>query len=341
MIVITDILTAPLDEGAKVATFNLITSLKETQYCHIVSLQPKHSFELVNQYFNANKLLLNGKMLRSIRLNNHRKILYIPGASATPFSFIRAKILQLITKKDVYLLALQPRRYKLFFKFLAQNISPQCIISQSNKTSHYLSKLKIKNEVLPLGVNTDKYYQLSAEQRKSLRSQYKIHPQKKVLLHVGHIQKSRNLDWLTHIKKNNPGIEVIIVGSTFNQDDEGLFAQLQKSGIRIIREFTPQLEEIYNLADYYIFPVLRNDGAIETPLSVIEAMACNLPIITTKFGSLPDTFSADEDFHYVESAEEIVQLVKKKRILPCRNRDKISPFTWKEIAKKLIDIVEQ
>jgi len=340
MIIVTDILTEPIDEGAKVATFNLLTSLKSNTSCLILSLRPEHTFKLVDQYIRTNKLFLSRQLLKALRTCSNGSILYIPDASATPFSFIRAKILNLFARKDVYMIALQPRNYGYLTKLFMRYIAPKCIISQSTKTSHYLSGIGIKNKVLPLGVDTLKYVQFDPEKQSVLRKRYNIAPEKTVLLHVGHIQQSRNLTWLVQVKKKTPETEIIIVGSTYNNnDDKKTYSALLESGIRIIKDFTPNMEDLYNIADYYVFPVLRNDGAIETPLSVVEAMACNVPIITTNFGSLPDTFVADNDFCYVDSAEEIVKIINNKNSGTCNNRKKIKSFAWDNIAKNLLEIV--
>ena len=339
MIIITDILNDPFDEGAKNAISNLVKCIKGINSAFVFSVNSKHNLSFIDSHICLNKLLFNVSFYKSIREHNSA-VLYIPEASITFFSFIRAKLLHLFTGSDIYVLSLQPRTYGFFAKNIIKIIPPCCVITQSQNTAKYLSDLGIKSQILPLGVDNDKYYQFDPGKKKELRVKYGIDDRKTVLLHVGHIQKSRNLDWFISIKKDNPGIEIIIVGSTFNKDDDELHNTLHKSKIKIIRKYTPNMEEFYNIANYYVFPVLQNDGAIETPLSVLEAMACNLPIITTRFGSLPDTFSADQDFHYVESADEIIQIVKGKRLLSCKNREKIKQFTWKEIAKKLVDIVE-
>ena len=36
-----------------------------------------------------------------------------------------------------------------------------------------------------------------------------------------------------------------------------------------------------------MFSTVDPKACIETPLSVLEALSCNIPVITTKFGSLP------------------------------------------------------
>jgi len=93
------------------------------------------------------------------------------------------------------------------------------------------------------------------------------------------------------------------------------------------------------MADWYVFPVLKTDAAIETPLSVLEAMATNLPVLTTRFGSLPDTFQQDEDFIFIKSPEDIVVALKEGFAGNCNNREKIQPFTWDAIADKLHEMI--
>ena len=339
MIIVTDILNAPFDEGAKVATKNLVENIKTLIGVFIVSLNSFSRLPDVDAYFQTNKLLFNLPLYKTIRKQPHTKILYIPEASVTLFSIVRAKLLSLFTRKNVFLLALQPREYTFMTKYIIRTIQPKLVITQSNLTARYLAELGIKNTILPLGVDDNKYRELDANQKKVLREKFQLEPEKMVLLHVGHIQKSRNLDWLTHVKKHNQEIEVIIVGSTYNQDDEELYSTLINSGIRIFREYSLHMEDIYNLADYYIFPVLRRDGAIETPLSVLEAMACNLPVITSRFGSLPELFVGDDDFHYVNSGKEIIDIIKKPKTTTCNNRDKVNAFTWKKIAQQLIETI--
>lgn len=341
MIIITDLLKEPFDEGAKISTKYLVENISKGIKTYTVSINSEYRSTFINAYFKINKLLFNPLFYETLKDQQHTSILYIPEASATLFSIIRAKLINYFTGKDVFILALQPREYSLITKHLVSLFSPRCIIAQSLKSASILSNYGVHNAILPLGVDDRKYCSVSAEVKFRIRDKYKIDRTKIVLLHVGHIQHSRNLDWLILVKKANPDLEIVIVGSTYNDDDERLYSRLLRSHIRIIREHIPQMEELYHLSDYYVFPVLSNNGAIETPLSVVEAMACNLPIATTKFGSLPDTFKEDNDFIYVNSVQDILNAINRKRVSPCRNREKIHAFTWETIARKLVDIVEQ
>jgi len=341
MIIITVNLKAPFDEGAKIATKSLVEYLKEyNDDTYVISLNSNDNLPVVDLLFSINKLLISGIFYRTIKEQTSKKILYIPSASNSIFSIIRSKLLNLFANKDIYLFALQPRKYNLAFQFFLKTIHPKQIITLSKKTAQQFNELKIPSVSLPLGVDDAQYFEFYLSQKKLVRENYNIDQEKTVLLHVGHIQRSRNLDWLINVKRQHPEFEIVIVGSTYNIDDKSFYDALIKERIRVIREYTPNMVDIYNLANFYIFPVLRQDGAIETPLSVLEAMACNLPVITTRFGSLPDTFKEDDDFHYVESSDEIAQLISARTKENCNNREKISIFTWKQIAQKLVEVVE-
>lgn len=339
MIIITDILKEPFDEGFKIATYKLLEQIKTETGNFIVSINAEPELPFVDTFFKLNKLLFSPAFYKAIKGQGQNNILYIPVASISLFSLIRAKLLNLFTKKNIFILSLQSRLYGPLDKIIIKAIKPKCIITQSSKTEQYLSTFGIKCVVLPLGVDDTKYSEFNFSGKQALRTRYKIEAEQTVVLHVGHIQQSRNLEWLLQMKEKLPAIEVIIVGSTYSKDDKSLYKRLTDKGIRIFNEYMPNMEDIYNLADFYVFPVLQEDGAIETPLSVLEAMACNLPVITTRFGSLPDTFPADDFFHYVQSSDEIIDSIKKLKKGNCNNRKKVGLYTWKQVSRQLSEII--
>lgn len=339
MVILTDILKNPIDEGAKVATLNLLKHLKRLSHSHIIAVNSDTDLLFIDDFITLNKFLFNLSFYSKIKKHYYRKVLYIPEASITFYSCIRAKLLQLFTGKDIYILSFQPRRYNALSRFIVKIIKPQSIITQSKDTFRYLSDMGITTHILPLGVDDIKYSEFDVSRKNDLRKKYAIQQDKTVLLHVGHIQQSRNLEWLVDVKIKCPDIEVIIVGSTYRLADESLYTKLTNAGIRVFSDYIKNMEDIYNLADYYVFPVKRDDGAIGTPLSVLEALACNLPVITTRFGSLPDVFIEDECFYYVDSIGEVIAILKNIEVRSCNNRKKIELFTWEHIAHQLVEII--
>lgn len=336
--IITEILKEPLDEGAKNTVFNLLKQLKKNYKCRVFSINGRGRFDFVDLNFNLNKLLFSLHFYKTI-MGHCDKVLYIPGSSITLATFLRTRLLQLFTRREVTILALQPITYNMLEKIIIQMIRPQCVIAQSKGTSQRLNKMGIDVRLLSLGVDNTKYREMGQETKKILREKYSIDSNKIVVLHVGHMKSSRNLDWLLHVKSRIPETVVIFVSSTSTRQDEELHRRLVRLGITVINDYIPQIEELYNIADYYLFPVTRNDASIETPLSVLEAMACNLPIITTRFGSLQDVFTEDECFHYARSPDDVIEILKRRSLTECDNRSKIKPFTWDEIAGRLWEIL--
>ena len=101
--------------------------------------------------------------------------------------------------------------------------------------------------------------------------------------------------------------------------------------------YVESIDEIYSMADCYIFPVSINHGAIEIPLSIIEAMSCNLPILTTRFGGVPDIFNEKDGLFYVESNEEMVKCLRNvlKPNFQVNTRKHVLPYSWENIGFKL------
>ena len=340
MIIITELLKDPIDEGSKVAAYKILGEIKKICSAVVFSINGDIIFDAKDRKYSINKFLVNMPFLIEVRNLPQPSILYIPKASLTFFSVIRAKIINIFTGKDVFVYSFQPKNYGFISRRIVQLISPKCVFIPGKVTSQHLTALGVNNRILSLGVDDNKYYEFDCERKTELRKQHEIEERKIVFLHVGHIQNSRNLEWLIDVKGKCPEIEVLIVGSTYNKNDSGLYSKLQDAGIRIITNFISDMEDIYNLADYYVFPVLKNDGAIETPLSVLEAMACNVPIVTSRFGSLPDTFKQDKDFHYVGSSDEIVDIIRNHKKNKPNNREKIKPYTWGHIARRVVEIIE-
>jgi glycosyltransferase involved in cell wall biosynthesis len=122
---------------------------------------------------------------------------------------------------------------------------------------------------------------------------YGLPTDKCIILHVGHINAERNLEALVQLQKDDN--QVVIIGSSSTQDvsykDERLKKSLMEQGLQIIDGYIKNIEELYQLSDVYVFPVLSERGCIGVPLSILEARACGLPVVATAFGGLKRIYS--------------------------------------------------
>jgi len=193
---------------------------------------------------------------------------------------------------------------------------------------------------LPSGVDTSRFVPVDDARKKDLRRKHGVDEGAFVVLHVGHINRGRNVQIFETVARVGD-IQVMLVGSTSTPHDEDLARQLKQAGVRLIREYVPHIEEIYQLADAYIFPVVSEDAAIGVPLSVLEAMACNLPVVTTPFGGLPGIFPKGNGFVYFNGENDLPASIDAvRRLQQSSTRGMVEPYDWKNVASGAIEMIQ-
>ena len=128
------------------------------------------------------------------------------------------------------------------------------------------------------------------------------------------------------------GMQVLVVGSSAFGCDRQLVERLREQGIRVIDEYLPRVEEVYQLADCYAFPVQAEENAIEVPLSVLEAMACNLPVVATPYGGLSDRLPEGDGLWYAEGDQALRERICTARGQSVQTRERVLHLAWPLIA---------
>jgi glycosyltransferase involved in cell wall biosynthesis len=268
-------------------------------------------------------------------------MIYIPRASASLFNLLRGKILQSYWKSKLVLFVLQPNSFNFVSKKFAKFLKPDLILSTSILISQELNTIKLNSKPIPLGVDINKFKPVSTEQKLFLRSKYNLDVNKYLILHIGHVTMNRNLEIL--LKLNSVENQVIIISSVSQNYDKILLDTLKKNGVIIIKKYLNNIEEFYQLSDCYIFPVESKVGSINFPLSILEAMACNLPIITTNYGGLNDIFPEMSFFKYINTGDDITSALNNiKLVKEINSRSIIMDYTWNCIIEKyLLPAIEE
>ena len=76
-----------------------------------------------------------------------------------------------------------------------------------------------------------------------------------------------------------------------------------------------EIHKFYNLADICVFPTLRSEGL---PYVILEAMACEKPVIASRIGGIPSIIKDRENGLLIEAGNStqlehgIIELLKNK-----------------------------
>tara|TARA_Y100000741_G_scaffold365141_1_gene359627 strand:- start:6940 stop:7923 length:984 start_codon:yes stop_codon:yes gene_type:complete len=214
---------------------------------------------------------------------------------------------------------------------------PDSIMTFSSKWDLFFKKYEIpKSSFSVMGFDPTKFFKVDNNSKKLLRKKLNLPLNKKIILHVGHLNMGRNLQVFNFLKKDK-SLYPIIIGSTTVSHDNDLVVELKNNNINIIDTYLPRIDEYYKAADCYIFPTINPRSCIQVPLSVIEALACGVPIISSEFEGLPFYFDHGYNIKYLNSFyninDEINNILSKDNIY----NDGINKFSWNNISDKMIE----
>ncbi|ACZ61360.1 glycosyltransferase family 4 protein [Dehalococcoides mccartyi] len=238
--------------------------------------------------------------------------------------------------------AQQPAKTRTVKNMLSY-IKPDLAICLSQKCAAFFKESGIETVILPNGVDMTVFQPVSPEIKAELRRQYCLPQNKLLLLHVGPIRSGRGVDLLRRMQ--NPDTQVIMAVSNPGIFNRTLLENLRKSGCMILTSFRPNIADWYALADCYIYPMLLEEDtnhqifSSEMPLSVLEAMSTNLPVMTTPFGALPEVFTEGEGLYYAKDDFEFLKAFQAHiKNPPPNTRPKVSACNWPLVITSLKEI---
>jgi Glycosyltransferase len=130
------------------------------------------------------------------------------------------------------------------------------------------------------------------------------------ILHVGHLNRRRGLGVLADLAAHCNARVVVVAGSA-SEIDEQVARPLLDAGVILVRRDFADIRAIYCAADVYVFPTTDAGGAIGFPLSVLEALAVGVPVVSAPFNDLPEAFPEGSGVCYASSSDEFCQRVNE------------------------------
>lgn len=293
-------------------------------------LKKNHDVKKVN-YFSISDLL-------SLRQFNPSIIHFV--LSPTVYGLLMAKIASILNHQSKIIISatncsIPEWRILKILKFLKVDL----VLVQSKETEDFFKSLGFPTKFFFNSVDTDKFKPISDSQKQKLRIEYQIPLDKFVLLHVASLTRQRNLEMLMEIQDEKN--QVLIIGRENEKVNLNVLQKLREKGCKVWIKHFQNIEEVYNLSDCYVFPSKEKNACIETPLSVLEAMACNLPVITTNFGSLPNLFQEEEGLFFIEEPRDIYKILETINEVKVNNREKIQPFALNNFLEDLLNLYDE
>jgi glycosyltransferase involved in cell wall biosynthesis len=343
IVVFGERLAPPPDEGIKKLTFSLAAALRELG--HDVRLFTSGGADwpegaLVN--FSADRLLRSRDLAAAIRAFRPDAVIYVPTASLTLASGVRGRMLKRhALGAPVALVAAQGRRHSRGVQLAARWVKPDVCAVQSASTGAQARALGWPTVQLPPGVDLAAFRPTSAEEKARLRARYGLPADRPVILHAGHLNRSRGVADLAALGDK---VCPVLAASTSTAQDAGLAAELAAAGVRLVTDYVPHIEELYRAADAYLFPVPADPlapSSIDLPLSVLEAAACDLPIIATRFGALPELWAGEAGVTFYDDRAGLRAAVQRLRCEPGGTRRLAEPFGWQAAAARLVSELER
>lgn len=226
-----------------------------------------------------------------------------------------------------------PRLSKLLFNNSYKNIAPSNYLKSEFENRNY------KVEYIPNSLEIELY---------NFKLRKQITPK---LLWVRAFAEIYNpklaIEVLKILKLTFPEVKLCMVGP----DKDGSIKQVKGLVVRYDLEenieFTgvlPKEEWHKKATEFDVF--INTTNVDNTPVSVMEAMALGLPVISTNVGGLPYLINSTVDGVLVEKnnpklmANAIINLTKENNLeLALNARKKAESFAWKEVRKKWIKIL--
>lgn len=324
MLILTNCLTKNADEGSINVAYNLIKRIKSTSG-NVKVVSYERTSELTDVEMKLNKLMLSIPLFKLLR--KEENVLYVPFPTRMLPAALRIWILSLFCKNLNVLISMHGSIDNLSV-LLLRTCKAKLFVVSEKANKDFFPVVGNRVTYLKAGVDTKKFHPVEQNKKISLRKKYGIDETAKVVLHVGHLNKGRNVQQLLKLSDE---YSVVLVTSSFTKNEQDMQLKedfLKRKNTLLIDTYVEHMEEIYQLSDLYLFPVIESGNCIDIPLSCLEAASCNLPVVTTSYGAMKE-FEGKKDFYHVNSFENINKIIKKAlSVNDISSRENVLEYDW-------------
>jgi glycosyltransferase involved in cell wall biosynthesis len=269
--------------------------------------------ELNIRLIKTNRWYSDARLKDQVRSINPDMIVYVPWTSATARSLVRLSNLKRFAGgASTIIVATQPMPYRWFERLIIPFAKPDLAVVMSPTTEQILTHQGIRTWFMPAGYYPERCYP-QPDLREQLRERYNLPLDKTIVSHVGHLKRERIApEFLEKLNRSRPEWLFLWVGSPHTPAEEDYLLEIEKlPGVRVLRSYIDNIADVYNLSDVYLFPVADQFACVGVPLSIIEAAACNRPIVSVPFQGVDKVFEERDGFAWAHQPQEFVDQVEK------------------------------
>ena len=292
---------------------------------------------LAREFEKENTVLYSGlKQIPQILMNSGRADVTMIFARANKLVYGLASVVTKLCGNTWIVLVQKPDA-----SFMSENEKHPLDCSYLSITERDMKAVKIlfgrQKKLFPVGIKTEKFAPVSTERQKELKQRYGLDPGKPLIIHVGHCSSGRGLEDFAKIRTAQ---RMVVASGMF--EDEHVVQVLTDAAVKIYKGYLENVEEVYQMADAYLFPTRSAEFVISVPLSVMEALSCGVPVIGYKsFDNLNDISGIDGAITLLDNADQIDQVLPEVILKRsgCSLLEKT--VSWRDSAMDVLRIVRE
>ena len=270
---------------------------------------------------------------RTLRQLKPDALIYIPSSPRLTSNLLKFCIWKGGIERRALIMLQPPIGYAPFAKRI---LSGTALFRQFDISMLQTNLRKFPSASITSGVDVSVFIPANEERKRYLRDQFGIENNRKIVLSVGHLREKRNLSLLMKLARETKA-RVVFVASEIAGEANDIKRKLRESGILVIDRYIGNIQDIYSIADCYLFPTLRSEAAIGVPLSILEAMSCNVPVVSSRFGILPKIMEGRKGIFFFDDESDAFRLVEDVLSMPKSTDARVTAmeFDWKKIAGRI------
>ncbi len=216
------------------------------------------------------------------------------------------------------------------------------------------SELLVKSKSVTIynGIDLDKFSSNEKDHKKIICEKFNIPLGHRIIGYVGRLSVQKGLVFLLdaarEIIEAHPNTTFLLVGEGDMRHLLEMRAQkLGISGNVVFAGIGENIQDYYKAFDIFVLPSLREG----LPLVLLEALACQLPVVTTKVGAIPSIVKNGEHCFLIEhscpqsianSVEDLIENEEKARKLALKGHELVKEkFSARTMAKQYFDLYAQ